>query len=80
MNGDVLLDTSVVIPYFKKDAAIGRQFQGSPILYMPSVVLGELYCGAYQCAHRAKPLAEIKSFLNAVAVLSVGETKSDHYG
>ncbi|MBI4024781.1 MAG: type II toxin-antitoxin system VapC family toxin [Verrucomicrobia bacterium] len=80
MNGDVLLDTSVVIPYFKKDAAIGRQLKGGHVLYLPSVVLGELYCGAYHCVHRAKPLAEIKNFLNAVGVLPVGETTSDHYG
>lgn len=80
MNGDVLLDTSVVIPYFKKDASIGRPFQGASVLYLPSVVLGELYCGAYQCVNRTKPLAEIKNFLSAVVVVSVGETTSDHYG
>ncbi len=79
-NGDVLLDTSVVIPYFKKDAAVGRRFQSAATLYLPQTVLGELYCGAYLSANQTKTLQEITNFLSAVILLSPSAATADHYG
>lgn len=79
-SGDVLLDTSVVIPYFKRDAAIRQQVQACATLYLPQTALGELYCGAYLSANQSRTLAEITNFLNAVVVLSPGLGTADHYG
>ena len=45
-SGDVLLDTSVVIPYFKGDPSLRTSFLASSTLYLPQPELGELYCGA----------------------------------
>jgi len=53
-SGDVLLDTSVVVPYFRKDAAIRQQIQTCTTLYLPLTALGELYCGAYLSVNEAK--------------------------
>ena len=79
-SGDVLLDTSVVIPYFKRDAAIRQQVQACATLYLPQTALGELYCGAYLSANQSRTLAEITNFLNAVVLLSPGLGTADHYG
>jgi tRNA(fMet)-specific endonuclease VapC len=78
-SGDVLLDTSVVIPYFKGDASIRAQIQ-SLTLYLPQPVLGELYCGAHLSGNPARTLVEIQSFLSAVLVLSPGISTAEHYG
>jgi predicted nucleic acid-binding protein len=42
-GGDVLLDTSVIIPYFRGDADIRAQIQAGLSLYLPQPALGELY-------------------------------------
>ncbi len=79
-SGDVLLDTSVVIPYFKGDTALQTSFQGTATLFLPQTVLGELYCGANLSRDPAKHLAKIKTFLGAVNVLSPGLITAEHYG
>ena len=79
-SGDVLLDTSVVVRYFRKDAAIHRQIQACTTLYLPQTALGELYCGDHLSSNPAKTLAEITSFLAAVVVLFPGLSTADHYG
>ena len=79
-SGDVLLDTSVVIPYLKGDPAIGGQIQTSSALYLPQTALGELYCGAHLSQNPGKHLAKIQIFLTAVAVLSPGVATAEHYG
>ena len=79
-SGDVLLDTSVVIPYLKGDSAIGTQVQASSSLYLPQTALGELYCGAHLSQNPGKHVAKIQTFLAAVAVLSPGVATAEHYG
>ena len=79
-TGNVLLDTSVVIPYLKGDAAIRQQIQAIPILYLPMIVVGELYCGAYTSKHQARVLQEIKNFLTGVVMLGQSETTAEYYG
>ena len=79
-SGDVLLDTSVVVRYFRKDAAIHRQIQACTTLYLPQTALGELYCGAHLSTNPTKALAEITSFLAAVVVLFPGLSTADRYG
>lgn len=79
-SGDVLLDTSVVIPYFRGDATIRPQLLACATLYLPQTALGELYCGAYLSDRQAKILTEISNFLPAVVLLFPGATTADHYG
>ncbi len=79
-SGDVLLDTSVVIPYFKGDPNIRIQIQASATLYLPQPALGELYCGAHLSVNPPRTLAEIQNFLPAVIVLSPGTPTAEHYG
>ncbi len=55
-NGDVLLDTSVVIAYFKGDASVGTQVRASSSLYLPQPALGELYIVAHLSQNPGKPL------------------------
>ncbi len=80
MNGDVLLDSSVVIPYFRKDPVIGQRMREGHSLYLPTTVVGELYCGAYLTVNPAKVLSEIRGFLNGVAILTQSDVTADCYG
>lgn len=79
-SGDVLLDTSVVIPYFKGDAGLRASFLASPTLYLPLTVLGELHCGANLSQNPAKHVAQIQNFLAAVVLLPPNAATAEHYG
>ena len=79
-SGDVLLDTSVVIPYFKGEATIRANFITSPTLFLPQTALGELYCGANLSQNPSKNFLQIQNFLLAVIVLSPGLATAEHYG
>jgi len=79
-SGDVLLDTSVVIPYFRGDTAVGAKIQAGFALHLPQPALGELYCGAHLSANSSRALGEIQNFLSAVLVLSPGMATAEHYG
>jgi tRNA(fMet)-specific endonuclease VapC len=78
-SGDVLLDTSIVIPYFRGEPGLRALFLNAG-LFLPQIVLGELYCGANLSVDPSKQHALIARFLSAVVVLSPGLHTSEHYG
>jgi tRNA(fMet)-specific endonuclease VapC len=80
VSGEIFLDSSVVVPYFRRDPAIGQQIRNHRDLYVSVTVVGELYCGAYLSSNQPKVLNEIRSFLNGVAVLSPTDATANHYG
>jgi tRNA(fMet)-specific endonuclease VapC len=79
-GGDVLFDTSVIIPYFRGDGAVGSQIQAGLTLYLLHPALGELYCGAHLSSNPSRALVEIQNFLSAVLVLTPGMATAEHYG
>lgn len=80
MNGNVLLDTTIVVAHLRGDAALTAKLQQANALYLPLTALGELYYGAYRSKNPTKGLAQIREFLKAVIVLHPGETTADNYG
>lgn len=51
MSGSVLLDTNIVIGLLGKDEAILSHVVETEAVFLPSIVLGELYYGAFKSAH-----------------------------
>lgn len=80
VNGNVLLDTTIVIAHLRGDAGITTKLQQANALYLPLTALGELYYGAYRSQHPEKGLAQIREFLKAVVILHPGETTAECYG
>lgn len=80
MNGNVLLDTTVVVAHLRGDAALTAQLRQANVLYLPLTALGELSYGAYRSQNPVKSLAQVHEFLKAVIVLHPAETTADCYG
>ena len=80
VSGEVLLDTSVVIPYLKGDGAIRAQVQANATLYLPQPALGELFCGAHLSHNPARVLTQVQNFLAGVVVLTPSVATAEHYG
>jgi tRNA(fMet)-specific endonuclease VapC len=80
VNGNALLDTTIVVAHFRRDAALTARLQQTKTLYLPLTALGELFFGAYRSQNPAKALAQVREFLKAVVLLQPGETTADWYG
>ena len=80
MSGSVLLDTNIVIGLFANDQAILARLSKTDHIFIPSIVLGELYFGAYKSAHSEQNVRRIEEFVTAGAVLVCDAVTATHYG
>ncbi len=80
MNGEFLLDTNIVIALFAKDSSVMEQLQDTESVFVPSIVLGELFFGAYKSTHVDENVARISDFAATSAVLVCDAATGRHYG
>jgi tRNA(fMet)-specific endonuclease VapC len=80
MSGDVLLDTNIVIALFARDAAVLAGLRQTPTVFVPSIVLGELYYGANNSKRASANVASIDQFSAASTILTADAATARHYG
>jgi len=80
MAGSVLVDTNVVVAYFRGDKALQPRFAGLRPVYLPWVVLGELHFGAQRAQRRQEQLAHIHDLLTYAVVLFADQETTEVYG
>jgi tRNA(fMet)-specific endonuclease VapC len=80
MAGKVLLDTNIVIAYLRDDEAITLKVHNTPEIFIPSIVIGELYYGAYKSASRDRNIQTIADLCEEADVLTVNEHTARYYG
>jgi predicted nucleic acid-binding protein len=62
-----LLDTNICAAHFRRPAGLAHRFvQYGGGLFIPTIVLGELYAGAYHVQNPAPLLSQIANLLNDV--------------
>ncbi|MGD0656053.1 MAG: type II toxin-antitoxin system VapC family toxin [Thermoguttaceae bacterium] len=76
-----LLDTNICSAHFRRPAGLAhRFFQYSGRLYIPTIVLAELYSGAYHHPNPDPLLIEIEEFLEDVEILVFDQTCAKKFG
>jgi len=80
MNGRFVLDTNVVIALFQSDSSVLHRLDAASAVYVPAVVLGEIYYGAYKSQRPASNLDRIAQFTASCAVLVCDDNTAQHYG
>jgi tRNA(fMet)-specific endonuclease VapC len=80
MSGKCLLDTNVVIALFAGESAIVDYLKGAEEVFVPSVVIGELYYGARKSSRVADNVARIDDFAASNVVLSCDTATAYRYG
>ena len=80
MSGKFLLDTTIVIALFAKDAAVQQRLADDSEIFVPSIVLGELYYGAHTSAHMTANVARINEFAASNTVLVCGTATAQQHG
>lgn len=80
MNGRFLLDTNIVIALFARDAAVQASLGVAEEVFVSSVVLGELYYGAYKSTRIDENIAVITEFAANNTLLSCDPVTAREYG
>jgi len=80
MNGRYLLDTNIVIGIFAAEVVVHQQLAGAGEVFVPSIVLGELYYGAQKSARIASNVTRVDEFAANNSVLVCDTETARHYG
>ena len=76
-----LLDTNICSAHFRRPAGLAHRFlQYSGRLFVPTVVLAELYTGAYHVADPTSLLQKITDLLDDVHVLDFDHACAERFG
>jgi tRNA(fMet)-specific endonuclease VapC len=77
-----LLDTSIIIHGFRSNNAISSQLDSIEAVFIPTIVIGELYFGAYKSSNSIKHIQQIDSFLlnSKVTVIQIDASIANAYG
>jgi len=80
MNGRFLIDTNIVIALFAGETTVQERLASGVEVFVPSIVLGELYYGALKSTRVEANLARLDEFARSSAVLVCDTETARHYG
>ena len=80
MNGSYLLDTNIVIALFANETKIINRIKKVENVFIPAIVLGELYFGASKSRNAKTNFERINTFAENSSILSCDSETAKHYG
>ena len=80
MSNDLLLDTNTAIALLKQEPKPLRRLASAGKVYVPSIVLGELYYGAYKSAQVAQNVAKTDLVARGNTILYCDAATARIYG
>ncbi len=80
MSGRVLLDTNIVIATFRLERRVRQRLARCQQVFLSSIVLGELYFGAYNSARVSDNLTRIEDLAPATTVVHCDKSTAQLYG
>lgn len=75
-----LLDTNIVIGLFANEFSIIDQIESAKEIFIPVIVIGELFYGAEQSKNKSNNIFKIESFASVCTMLPCDETTAKQYG
>jgi len=80
MSGKYLLDTNIIIDLFRGDSKAIALVNQIEVIYVPVIVIGELYFGANRSNQLQKRTSEIEQLEKMVTILEISRTTAQIYG
>jgi tRNA(fMet)-specific endonuclease VapC len=80
MPGSFLLDTNIAVALLAGEDTIRASLNQSGLIFLSSVVLGELFYGARKSARVASNLAKVEELAAKFVVLNCDVSTARHYG
>jgi len=75
-----VLDSNVLIDLFRRDEKIIEQVKAMPRVFIPAIVLGELYYGACLSDRMKRRISEMERLATKVIVLDITRETTARYG
>ena len=80
MNGKALLDTNIVIALIANEASIVDKIRLFEAVFIPSIVIGELYFGAYRSSRVDANIKRVSELAASAQVLNCDADTAQYYG
>lgn len=80
MAGRFLLDTNIVIALIGREATAEAALAKAAAVYVPAVVLGELYFGARKSSRVSANVKQVDEFAAANVIVPSDASTAHHYG
>lgn len=80
MSGRFLLDTNIIIALWANEATVTHQLATASEVFVPIIVLGELYYGARKSVWSAKNIRRIDDFAARNKILLCNLVTTQQYG
>lgn len=80
MSGRYLLDTNIIIDIFRGDSKAIARVNQIEVIYVPVIVIGELYFGANRSNQLQKRTSEIEQLEKMVTILEINRITAQIYG
>jgi tRNA(fMet)-specific endonuclease VapC len=80
VNGSYLLDTNIVVALIAGDTAVVQHAERASRVYLPSIVIGELFYGAYRSGRVTENVDRLERFVASRVILACDAATARHYG
>jgi len=80
MNGNFILDTNIIIALFGNDEGVIKKISEVKGIFIPAIVVGELFYGAFNSGKPEQNSGKINEFLNEVTILNCDQETGRFYG
>jgi tRNA(fMet)-specific endonuclease VapC len=80
MSGKYLLDTNIIIALFAEDPFVKKHIAKTGEIFIPAIVIGELFFGAFKSGRPKANNARIENFAACNTVLACDIGTSRQYG
>jgi tRNA(fMet)-specific endonuclease VapC len=80
IGNSILLDTNIISALLKGDTAIADGIDNALQVFIPVIVIGELYYGAQYSTQIEQNLSNIHRLIEAYEILKVDEDTAEIYG
>ncbi|MFT6359603.1 MAG: tRNA(fMet)-specific endonuclease VapC [Saprospiraceae bacterium] len=80
MSGKYILDTNILIALFKKEEEVVKKISKAKEVFIPSIVIGELFYGAYKSRRVSDNVTKIDTFESKIPVLDCNAETAKIYG
>ena len=80
MAGKILLDSNIVIDLFRGNESVIKKLSNVSLVYVPVIVLGELYYGAYKSNQTEERIIQVEGLEQKVVLLDCTKRTARIYG
>ena len=75
-----MLDTSIIIQVFTKNNNVAEVLEQLEEIFIPTIVLGELWYGAFKSGNASKHSIQIESFVHQCIIVPIDMQTAGFYG